>query len=143
MKMQNGFSLMELMITVAIVGILAAVAVPSYNDYIMRGRIPEATSVLAARRVQAEQHFQDNRTYADVGAIVNPACVSDTASSTRFNYSCSAQTATTYTSQAVGKGQMAGFTFTINQAGARATTAVPSGWTTNANCWVTAKGGTC
>jgi type IV pilus assembly protein PilE len=45
--------------------------------------------------------------------------------------------------QAAGKSSMAGFTYTINQDNAKATTAVPAGWTTNASCWVTRKGGVC
>jgi type IV pilus assembly protein PilE len=126
------------MITVAIVAILAALALPSYNDYVTRGRIPEATSELANRRVQAEQFFQDNRTY--VGA--NPACAVNN-SGRSFDFSCTAQTAATYIIQAAGKGSMAGFTYTIDETGARATTGVPTGWTANPNCWVTGKGGTC
>lgn len=137
MQASRGFTLIELMITVAIVAILAAVALPAYNDYVTRGRIPEATSELANRRVQAEQFFQDNRTY--VGA--NPACAATAGQ--RFSFSCTVQTAATYTIQAQGTGAMTGFTYTINQTGARATTSVPAGWTANATCWVTNRGGTC
>lgn len=135
----KGFTLIELMVTVVIVGILAAVAIPSYRDYVTRGKIPDATSNLAAKRVQMEQFFQDNRTYA--GA---PACNLDTATSRHFDFDCSAApTATAFELRAVGKGTMAGFTYTVNQSNAKATAAVPSGWTTNASCWATAKGGTC
>ena len=134
----RGFTLIELMIVVVIVGILASVALPAYNDYVTRGRIPDATSNLAAKRVQLEQFFQHNRTY--VGAA---ACNNDTTSSQYFDFSCTAPTATTYTLQAAGKSSMAGFTYTINQDNAKATTAVPAGWTTNATCWVTRKGGAC
>lgn len=142
MQRSKGFTLIELMVTVAIVAILAAVALPSYVDYVTRGKIPEATSGLSARRVQAEQHFQDNRTFVDVGLFVNQGCVVDTTGK-NFDFSCAAQTPTTFVIQAVGKNSMAGFTYTVNETGARATTAVPAGWTTNASCWVTAKGGTC
>lgn len=135
----GGFTLVELMITVAIIGILSAVAVPSYRDYLTRGRIPEATSNLAVKRVKMEQFFQDNKTYA--GA---PDCNADTASSTYFDFSCTGTVdATQYLLQAVGKNSMLGFTFTVNQANAKATTNVPTGWTTNNSCWVTAKGGVC
>lgn len=138
MKTQNGFTLIEIMIVVAIVSILAAVAFPAYTDYVVRGKIPDATSTLATKRVQMEQFFQDNRTY-----VAAPACTADTASSQYFDFSCAVQTATTYTLQAVGKATMAGFTYTINQDNAKATSAVPTGWTTNTTCWVTKKGGAC
>ncbi len=46
-----GFTLIELMIAVAVVAILAAVALPSYQDYVRRGNIPEATSALGQGRI--------------------------------------------------------------------------------------------
>lgn len=134
---QHGFTLIEIMITVAIVAILAAVALPAYTDYVMRGRIPEATAGLAARQVQMEQFFQDNRTYE--GA---PACAADTTGK-HFNFSCASVSARAFVLQAVGKDGAAGFKYTVNQTGDKATTAVPTGWTTSSTCWVTKKGGVC
>jgi type IV pilus assembly protein PilE len=135
----RGFTLIEVMITVAIIAILASVAVPQYKDYVTRGRIPDATSALSTKQVQLEQYFQDNRTYANA-----PACASDTTTSANFTFSCGGtNSATGYTLTATGRNTMAGFTYTVTQSGAKATTAVPSGWTTNANCWVTKKGGVC
>ncbi len=136
-----GFTLIELMIVVAVVGILAAIAMPAYTDYVVRGKIPEATSNLATKRVQMEQFFQDNLTYA--GA---PACNTDSSASQYFTFSCSAAaTATAFTLQAVGTGSMAGFTFTVDQSNNKATPAVPSGWSSHSpdTCWVTKKGGVC
>lgn len=138
-----GFTLIELMITVAIIGILAAVAIPAYSDYVIRGRIPDATSALGAKRVQMEQYFQDNHTYAPATAA---PCVADTATSRFFTFSCSvAGTATLYTLQAVGTGPMTGFNFTIDQDNTKVTTSVPnSGWgAAPIACWVTKKGGVC
>lgn len=138
-KRAPGFTLIELMVTVAIIAILASIALPSYTEYVTQGRIAEATAGLAAKRVRMEAFYDNNRTYASA-----PDCTSDTTTSKYFTFSCSgAADATTYTLQAVGKGSMAGFTYTINQNNAKATTAAPTGWSTSATCWVLNKGGSC
>lgn len=139
MNKQTGFTLIEALIVVVIIGVLVTVALPGYNDYLTRGRIPDATSNLAVKRVQIEQYFLDNRTY--VGA---PACNLDSTISPKFfDFSCSAVDATSYTLQAVGKGPMTGFTYTINQSNSKATPLAPSGWTSSANCWVVRRTGDC
>ena len=56
-RVRRGFTLIELMVVVAIVAILAVVAMPAYTDYIVRGKIPDATSRLSAMQVQMEQFF--------------------------------------------------------------------------------------
>ena len=60
----QGFTLIEVMITVAIIGILAAVAYPSYTDYVRKSHIQEAFSNLSAYRAKLEQYYQDNRAFA-------------------------------------------------------------------------------
>lgn len=134
----QGFTLIEVMIVIAIIAILASIALPAYSDYIIRSRIAEATSGLAAKRVRLEMYFDNNRKYSDA-----PDCSDDATSSTVFTFSCSAVDDTTYTLQAVGSGVMAGFTFTLDQTNARATTSAPSGWSTNDTCWITKKDGIC
>ncbi len=138
----RGFTLVELMIVVAIIGILAAIAMPSYQDYVTRSRIADATSGLANKRVQMEQYFQDNRTYAGSDAGGMP-CNNDTTTSRNFDFSCSGIDPLNYTISAVGKERMAGFTFTVNQNNRRATTSAPSGWSTQTDCWISSKGASC
>ena len=145
MKQQKGVTLIELMVTLAIVAILAKMAMPAYNDYVKRSKIPQATNNLATMRVKLEQYFQDNRTY--VGACANgtiaPLPVADT-----FTYSCPTLTATAYTVQALGNGSMSGFIYTINESNDKRTTGVPTGWgsaspSSPIACWVRNKGGAC
>lgn len=142
----QGFTLIELMIVVAVIGILAGIALPAYRDYVTRAKITDATSALANLRIKEEQFFQDNRTYAGSDAASPLPCFADTTSSQYFDFSCvGTPDLTTYTLQAVGKGSMAGFTFTLDQNNAKQTTGVPSGWTqpNPNNCWVSRKGGVC
>jgi type IV pilus assembly protein PilE len=138
-KASGGFTLVELMVVVVIASVLAAIAVPSYRDYVKRGKIPEATAGLATRRVQMEQFFQDNKTYA--GA---PHCAAvDTTSSKNFTFDCeTVPTPTTFKLRANGVGAMAGFIYTVDQSNTKATTA-PSGWASSTSCWVTSKAGPC
>ena len=140
-----GFTLIEVMITVAIIGILAMVALPSYRDYILRGHLVDASNGLATIRAQMERHFQDNRSYATVGTFTTPcAAAAATRTFNLFVVSCSGTpTATAFTLQAVGSGNVNGFTFTITEADVRATTAARTGWNTCATGWMLKKGQVC
>ena len=126
----KGFTLIELMIVVAIVAILGALALPAYTDYVRRGKIPEAITGLSQGRVSLEQWFQDNRSY------VGGPCPGDTKN---FTFACNAG-ATTFDITATGLGDMAVFSYTIDQANAR-TSATP--WGNGATCWIARKGDTC
>jgi type IV pilus assembly protein PilA len=59
-KMQKGFTLIELMIVVAIIGILAAIAIPAYQDYTVRAKVTEGLSVADAQKVAVAEGYQSN-----------------------------------------------------------------------------------
>ena len=142
-----GFTLIEVMITVAIIGILASIALPAYRDYVLRGQIVDATNALSVLRANMERHFQDNRTYDTFGTFTSPCLVpAAQRKAGTFQLSCvAAPSATAFTLQAVGSGSTAGFTFTVDQQNTRATTiSGVSGWnTTCASAWITKKAQVC
>jgi type IV pilus assembly protein PilE len=139
----GGFTLIELMVVVAIVAILAGIALPTYTDFVIRGRIPAATANLAAQRVKLEQYFLDNKTYIGACAAntVAPLPAADD-----FTYTCPTLTATAFTVVATGGTRVKDFVYTIDQDNTRVTTGLPAGgkWgTAPVQCWVTRKGGVC
>jgi len=144
---QRGFTLIELMVVVAIIAILSAIAVPLYGSYVMRGKIVDATSKLGDLRTQMEKYFMDNRTYVN-GAIcgVQPIITAYNLDPARdFNFSCPAVTATTYTLQADGIAArgMPNFRYQVNEQNQKSTPNVYAGWTSNLNCWVIKSDGSC
>lgn len=135
-----GFTLIELMITVAIIGILAAIAIPNYTDYVKQAYTVDATNALASMRARLEQHYQDNRQYTSTPGFATP-CADSTVG--KFNITCTLA-ANTFRVTATGAGPAAGFTYDINETNQQRTVSLPSGWgSANNNCWITKKAGTC
>ena len=144
MKTQNGFTLIELMMVVAVIAIISVFAFPAYNDYVRRGQLTDGTTALADFRVRMEQFYQDNRTYA--GTQCSGVCGASCTATQYFNYSCQLNTGRgggqSYTATATGSsGRTPGFVYTMNEQNTRATTsATPWGASsTSANTWVTRK----
>ena len=127
---QGGFTLIELMIAVAVVVILATVSMPAYTAFMQRSRVPPALMALLSYQLRMEQRFQDTGSYAngDACGITAPAV-------TGFTVTCAlSKDGSGYTATAVGAGSMAGYTYTIDDQGTRVTVAHPRG-VPGANCW--------
>lgn len=131
-----GFTLIEIMIVLAIVAILAAVAYPAYTNYIRRGQLQDAFSVLSDLGVRMEQHFQDNRSYADAGGT---ACgIAAPTGSRYFDFSCAQAAGTSFVWTATGKTgtSVAGYAYTLNESRQRRTTQFAGAAQSSGNgCW--------
>jgi type IV pilus assembly protein PilE len=137
-RRSRGFTLIELLIAVAIVGILTAIALPAYKDYVQRGRLTEAFAALGGVQLSAEQYWSNNRTYIGFAAVNGLP-----AATVNFSYALTAASVSAYKVTATGLGNMAGFSYSIDQAGNRVTATLPTGWTVTSSCWVDRKSGAC
>jgi type IV pilus assembly protein PilE len=127
---QAGFSLVELMVALAIAAIVAAFAVPAYRDHTLRSYLPEMSSGLQLSALRLEQYYQDNRSYRN-----GTACGITLPSSERFLFSLLTAT---------GSGAMAAFAYTIDQQGQTRTISLPVAWgAAPLDCWVMKRGATC
>jgi type IV pilus assembly protein PilE len=134
---ERGFTLIEIMITIAVVGILTAIALPNYSAYILRSRVPVGLDALSSTATRLEQYYQD------VGNYGAASCGQGLAMPTPANYTvtCTLNTAGQgFLLTATGTASLVGVTYTINQRGARSTPSHPHG--SNATCW-TIKGTVC
>ena len=120
---QAGFSLMELMISVAIVGIIAAVAIPSYKQYMVKSNRAGAQAHLMDIAQNQQQYVVDNRAYAstlsDLNGMTTPADVSKYYTITIDVTSGPPPTFTVTATPKAGTTQADDVTMTINNAGTK------------------------
>jgi type IV pilus assembly protein PilE len=128
---QHGFTLIELMITVAIVAILAAVAYPAYTKYVQRGYRSEGIAMLNDAAARAERFYAQNNTYAgttlaSLGLVTDTKITTLSSASSKYQLTVVSATATTYKFQVAPQGSQtsdACGTLTLAQDGTKTSTA--------------------
>lgn len=160
MRSESGFTLIELMITVAVIAVLTAIALPSYTDYVTRSKLAEAYAHLADLRVKMEQFYLDNRRYSTNvggGTCGIPGGNTPTTQGTKyFTFTCASSNATAagdqeYVLTAAGRTEesLSGIAYSINHSNTKATAVTggslmaDKGYQANANCWVRKKPSSC
>ena len=149
-----GFTLIEALVAAVVVAVLAAIALPSYSDYLQRSRISEAIANLSDMRTRLEQFYLDNRAYPDTPADCIPFVAGAAAPAGKlylpaqqkyFDVTCTVMSAAAYTVTATGRpseGMPASFVYTVNQSNGRSSSG-PGGSYASSVCWAMRKDGSC
>lgn len=136
MKQHKGFTLIELMMVVAILGILASIVFPSYTQYVQRTKRAEGVTALTDYNSKLAHYYLDNNIYGNGTscAIAAPTGLK------YFTFSCTSTSPQSYLATVTGVGDIADTSYTINQTDTKTTPTYPS--RTNATCWLVS-GGEC
>ena len=136
--MQRGFTLIELMIVVTIIGLLAAVAIPGYGQYVRRAHRSEGMAALSALAAAQEKFYLSNNTYTT--DITGDLKMSDVTEHGYYTLKVTAADAAAFTAIAAPGSSSPQLedtdcqVFTVNSAGSRTSTNASSGDST-ADCW--------
>lgn len=142
----KGFTLIELMIVVAIIGIIASIAYPSYRNHIASARRTDGQAALMDLASRMERFYSEQQSYLNAtvgsGNTATDVISSKTSPQGWYNLSISAQTASSYTLQAIPQSSQATAdtlcqTLTLNNLGAKGMIAGPAGAPTGqvTDCW--------
>lgn len=133
MQKQSGFTLIEVMIVVVIIGILASIAYPSYQEYVVRGNRAEGMALLADAAARQERYFAQNSTYASNLSSLN---MIDESLNKHYKVVVSSASSSAYALTAQAQGTQASRdtkcgNLTLNSAGERGKTGTAS----VESCW--------
>ena len=144
---KSGFTLIELMIVIVIIGILAMIAIPSYRNYLVQSRRGDGQAALLDLANRLEHYYADNGTYATAtiasGSGATDVLASNLSPEQWYSLTITAQDIATYTLQATPNHAQANEdticqTFTLDNFGQKGITAGPAGAPTGsiASCWI-------
>ncbi|MBX2881160.1 MAG: type IV pilin protein [Granulosicoccus sp.] len=135
MNKNKGFTMVELLIVVAIMGIITAIAIPSYSGYVTESRRTDAKTLLLEAAGEQTRFFSENNSYAASMTAMGYSDNSEPTESGHYTVSVTASTASSFTLTATAVGDQTSDTecgnLTINSVGIK----TESGTGTNADCW--------
>lgn len=136
-QLQAGFTLIEILVVVAIIAIIAAIGIPSYSDYVRRAALQDGFARLGDLRVRMERFYDSNRNYG-TGSCGHDGTAQQVqfSASDRFTYDCRlANSGQSFTITATGTGNAAGHVYSLDSDNVRTTTQFKGG-SVNQPCWL-------
>lgn len=108
MRRATGFTLLELMVVVTVIAVLAGFALPTFTEYLRKGKRAEAVSAIGDIQLREERYRADNPTYGTLAQVISPTTTTYYNNALKyFSISVSNNTASAYTITATRKGDLA------------------------------------